>query len=174
MAAAGALISIVSLGLSFRPRPHRPVIHQPVVLKSVAKQYPREAKRNPLVHTHVSFSLDVPLQPIVKEGAYIFRGRLTCEGVPCDAADIQIGLETTNITLLTQRIHPDSEGRYETEFSLSKMPQEPLNWTIHFVSSNGLSQDIQGRPIMTDDRTVTVERYVNLRSNDPSNVVMVQ
>jgi len=110
---------------------------------------------------------DLALHSRSRQYVYVFQGRLTCDNQPCSSAEIHVALDTVKNPNIDKLIRPAADGTYEVRIPLSEIPQEQVNWTLRFVSSSGATQDIQGRQILMDDPTVTIERPADLRSTSP-------
>ena len=96
-----------------------------------------------------------PYQPY----RYTFTGTAVCNGQPCANARLLVRVISAHVEEIRQT-ETGADGSYAVEVSLVGSPQEPVDWEINAQAPDAKKARFEGRQIMMDDPSVTIERPV--------------
>lgn len=165
----GWLIMVVSLFTSLSPASvNREFIPPPNSGTAQAAHAPRNASQRVAIQRELppapsAQNPDVDrmaLTPLANTYTYVFSGVATVQGQPCANAKVAIRLSTPKGEEV-RNILTRADGSYSVTMSLTGAPDDPVRWEIQALSPNFQSVNLDGRLILLDQTTVTVEKPLN-------------
>lgn len=102
------------------------------------------------------------LRSLEKEYTCVFRGKVTCGGRPCNSADLKVHVAFKESTDRVKSINVEPDGTYTASFLVRAVMNEHVDWWIVADSPDSASKQIQGRQILMDETTVTIDEPIGL------------
>ncbi len=102
------------------------------------------------------------LRSLEKEYTCVFTGKVTCGGQPCNSAGLKVHVAFKEGIDRVKTISVDSDGSYSASFLVRAVMNEHVDWWIVADSPDSASKQIQGRQILMEDTTVTIEEPIGL------------
>ena len=74
---------------------------------------------------------------------YVFQGKAMLDGRPYAHAQVRLEAVSMQSDQIKQ-VETDAEGNYRVEITVSGRPNEPLNWTLHALTSDFKQSELTG------------------------------
>ncbi len=94
----------------------------------------------------------------------IFTGLVTQKGKPCTGARVWVDLAGAPQEEISDVIRSDDEGRFILRVTLEGIPDGETRWKLsaRAPTLNAAPAQIEGRLILSQDPTVTIDRFIAL------------
>ena len=102
------------------------------------------------------------LRSLEKEYTCVFTGKVTCGGGLCNNAGLRVHVASKKNPDIIKSANVDPDGNYAVSFFLKASLNDHVDWWIIADSPDSASKQVQGRQIMMDNTTVTIEEPIRL------------